>query len=44
MVMRYVDLGEYERKYRVTEEDIKKFEEYLRKIMRKRLYEIAFTT
>jgi len=36
MVMRYVDLGEYERKYRVTEEDIKKFEEYLRKNRRKK--------
>ncbi len=36
MVMRYVDLGEYERKYRVTEEDNKKFEEYLRKNRRKK--------
>ena len=38
MVMRYVDLGEYERKYRITEEDLKKFEEYLRR------YKTASTT
>ena len=36
MVMRYVDLGEYERKYRVTEEDLKKFEEHLRRNRRKK--------
>lgn len=36
IVMRYIDLGEYERKYRVTEEDLKKFEEFLRKNRRKK--------
>ncbi len=36
MVMRYVDLGEYERKYRVTEEDLRKFEDYLRRNRRKK--------
>ena len=36
MVMRYVDLGEYERKYRVSEEDLKKFEEFLRRNRRRK--------
>ena len=34
--MRYVDLREYKRKYRVTEENIKKFEEYLRRDRRRK--------
>ncbi len=36
LVMRYVDLGEYERKYRVSEEDLKKFEEFLRRNRRRK--------
>ena len=36
MVMRYVDLGEYERKYRVLEDDLKKFEEFLRRNRRRK--------
>ena len=55
MVMRYVDLREYERKYRVSEEDLRKFEEFLkrsrrRKTVQDRLYypivirqEVAFS-
>ncbi len=36
MVMRYVDWGNTREKYRVTEEDIRKFEEYLRRNRRKK--------
>ncbi len=36
IVMRYVDLGEYERKYRVSEDDLKKFEEFLRRNRRRK--------
>jgi len=34
--MRYVDLGKYERKYRVTEEDLRRFEEHLKKNKRRK--------
>ena len=44
MVMRYVDLREYERKYRVSEEDLKKFEEFLRRNRRRKTVQDGYTT